>query len=520
MLQSQHVECRTSGSLYFALQLSRLLGLAPVRFDALQGERRVQLAPALRFYGYALVAVLSQYTKPPQNWHEQHKFSIHQSLFSYFTDADGLYNIWNNMMIIKSSINNELKTRYMINTVLLIFTILATSIDVYGAPAKLKQIIWCLDCLQKARGAVNKNYKNPSLEKKKSWIVALITIHSVVVLNNGMIYAFLTTHNVVTGIKCICNVFQMMMMYCMALLFAFTAMEVYSTLESMNDVLQRLVCPSILANNHAKGSFKGRHMVRGFSWFKDHFPLEWKDTSDKYAIKQIHIVGIPEDVHVQVSHVERRVRGACAAYGRACEAAARLYATQELPIVMVLAICFYYLIAMSFCTVMEMTKLFVVTPAVANLVAWCVMKVLWLMIITEPCHLIQLEMIDDEVLQNSLNGCDGGLQLCIFALVTSSSMKVERARLYVSRLLSRHGAGAGAGAGGGAGAGAEAGAGAGAGTAGHAAAAIDLFSRRLMHNRLQFKPMGIFTLSRAFITSVVGTSLTYLVIIVQFQPSS
>ncbi|CAG9794945.1 unnamed protein product [Diatraea saccharalis] len=131
----------------------------------------------------------------------------------------------------------------MINSVLLGLLITALSAEIYNAQAKMKQIIWCLDSLQKVKTALNVNYINKSLEKKKIYTLAVFTIHTVVVLSNGLIYVFMSGVSVYVAVMCICNAIQMMMIYCLALQFALCAMEVYSALSVINDALERLIRP-------------------------------------------------------------------------------------------------------------------------------------------------------------------------------------------------------------------------------------------------------------------------------------
>ncbi|XP_041972558.1 gustatory receptor for sugar taste 43a-like [Aricia agestis] len=336
---------------------------------------------------------------------------------------------------------------------------------VYGAPRRMRKMLKFMESIASVDTNIGAYYSTTTERKLCACLLAILTFFTVLLADDFCFYTLQAKKidrqwNVVTNYVGFYLLWYVVMM--LELQFAFTALSVRARFRAVNDAI------ALTARHTHMPVEKAREPAQmnvfairtGPAEPRDHNVSLLLDTlpGKEHAIINRNPVNGEAKLLVPPCEAIRRL---AVLHGALCDVVHNIDRSYGLPLVVILMSTLLHLIVTPYFLIME---IILSTHRLHFLVLqflWCATHIIRMVVVVEPCHYTITEGKRTEEL------------VCrLMASTPSTGMLPSR---------------------------------------------LEIFSRQLMLQSVSYSPMGICTLDRPLIASVLGAVTTYLVILIQFQ---
>ncbi|KAM3959531.1 gustatory receptor 9 [Aphomia sociella] len=337
---------------------------------------------------------------------------------------------------------------------------------VYGAPKRMRSMLKFMDSVASVDTTIGGQYSKTTERKLCAVLLAIFMFFTVLIIDDICFY-MMQAYKVDRHWDVLLNYIGFYLLWYVVMIlelqFAFTVLSVRARFQAVNDALA-------LTAKNASVSLENTKTPASLNIFAIRVaPADTQRAANVSLLVDSHKDTDPHAIiHKPVSGESRLLVPPCEAthrlsmlHGALCEVVHRVDNSYGLPVVVILISTLLHLIVTPYFLIMELN---VSTNRVHFLVLqflWCITHLLRLIIVVEPCH------------------------------YTISEGK--RTQSLVCRLMTL------------------------APTSGVFSTRLEAFCRQLMLQTVSYMPMGMCTLARPLVASILGAVTTYLVILIQFQ---
>ncbi|XP_064074447.1 gustatory receptor for sugar taste 43a-like [Vanessa tameamea] len=367
---------------------------------------------------------------------------------------------------VELSVRMSSRMSQFVSTCDVLVVVITAGAGVYGAPKRMRNMLKFMESVASVDNSIGAHYSLVTERKLCAILLAILIFFSVLIADDFCFYALQAKKvdrqwDVVTNYIGFYLLWYVVMI--LELQFAFTALSVRARFQAVNDAL----------------SLTARHISVPVEKIKDPTPLnifairvaaESRRCANNVSLLVDTMPGKEHAVIIRntVSKEPKLVVPPCEAirrlaclHGALCNVVHRIDNSYGLPLIVILISTLLHLIVTPYFLIME---IIVSTHRIHFLVLqflWCATHIIRMFVVVEPCHYTITEGKRTEEL--------------VCRLMTSTPS--------TGMLPSR----------------------------------LELFSRQLMLQSVSYSPMGMCTLDRPLVASVLGAVTTYLVILIQFQ---
>ncbi|XP_026333131.1 gustatory receptor for sugar taste 43a [Hyposmocoma kahamanoa] len=338
---------------------------------------------------------------------------------------------------------------------------------VYGAPRRMKKLLQFMEHIASVDNSVGAQY-SVATERKLCAVLLAILIFFTVLLVDDFCFYVLQAKKLDRHWDVIVNYVGFYLLWYVVMIlelqFAFTALSLRSRFHAVNDAIAltaKLVSvPVEKAKDSAPLNIFAIRVAPAESQRSANVSL-FVDTTPGEKEPPVIITRSSNNEPRLVVSVCEAIRRLAGLHSSLCEVVRRIDDSYGLPVVIILLSTMLHLIVTPYFLIMELIVSINRVHFLVLQFLWCATHLLRMLVIVEPCHYTILEGKNTEEM--------------ICKLMTTAPV--------TGTLPSR----------------------------------LEQFSRQLMLQNVSYSPMGMCTLDRPLVASIIGAVTTYLVILIQFQ---
>ncbi|XP_073948593.1 gustatory receptor for sugar taste 43a-like [Choristoneura fumiferana] len=370
---------------------------------------------------------------------------------------------------VELSVRMTSRMSQVVSTCDVLVVVATAGAGVYGAPRRMRNMLKFMDSVASVDNSIGAQYSIVTERKLIAVLLAILIFFTVLIADDFCFYALQAKKldrqwDVVTNYIAFYLLWYVVMV--LELQFAFTALSVRTRFQAVNDAIA-------LTAKHVSVSLEKLEQPTPVNMFAIRVaPAETRRSASNVSLLVDSLHGAQLDhpiiIRKTVNGEPRLIVPPCEAirrlaalHGALCEVVQRIDRSYGLPLIVILLSTLLHLIVTPYFLIME---IIVSTNRIHFLVLqflWCVTHMLRMFVVVEPCHYTVTEGKKTEEL------------VCQLMTYAPSG----------GALPSR----------------------------------LELFSRQLMLRSVTYSPLGMCTLDRPLVASVIGAVTTYLVILIQFQ---
>ncbi|XP_045454314.1 gustatory receptor for sugar taste 43a-like [Melitaea cinxia] len=367
---------------------------------------------------------------------------------------------------IEMSVRMSSRMSQFVSTCDVLVVVITAGAGVYGAPKRMRNMLKFMESVASVDNSIGAHYSLVTERKLCAILLAILIFFSVLIADDFCFYALQAKKmdrqwDVVTNYIGFYLLWYVVMI--LELQFAFTALSVRARFQAVNDAL-------VLTARHISVPVEKINDPASLNIFAIRAAPESRRRANNVTLLVDSMPGKEHAVIIRntVTKEQKLVVPPCEAIRRLaclhsalCNVVHRIDNSYGLPLIVILISTLLHLIVTPYFLIME---IIVSTHRIHFLVLqflWCATHIIRMFVVVEPCHYTITEGKRTEEL--------------VCRLMTSTPS--------TGMLPSR----------------------------------LELFSRQLMLQSISYSPMGMCTLDRPLIASVLGAVTTYLVILIQFQ---
>uniref|UniRef100_A0A0K8TVM8 Gustatory receptor n=1 Tax=Epiphyas postvittana TaxID=65032 RepID=A0A0K8TVM8_EPIPO len=370
---------------------------------------------------------------------------------------------------VELSVRMTSRMSQVVSTCDVLVVVATAGAGVYGAPMRMRNMLKFMDSVASVDNSIGAQYSIMTERKLIAVLLAILLFFTVLLADDFCFYA-LQAKKVDRQWDVVTNYIGFYLLWFVVMVlelqFAFTALSVRTRFRAVNDAI------ALTARHVAVPLEKLEHPTPVNMFAIRVAPAEARRSASNVSLLVDSLPGAqlehPVIIRKTVNGEPRLIVPPCEAirrlaalHGALCEVVQRIDCSYGLPLIVILLSTLLHLIVTPYFLIME---IIVSTNRIHFLVLqflWCVTHMLRMFVVVEPCHYTVMEgkMTEELVCRLMTYAPSGGA------------------------LPSR----------------------------------LELFSRQLMLRSVTYSPLGMCTLGRPLIASVIGAVTTYLVILIQFQ---
>ncbi|KAL0818099.1 hypothetical protein ABMA28_008629 [Loxostege sticticalis] len=367
---------------------------------------------------------------------------------------------------VKLSVRMSSRMSQVVSTCDVLVVVVTAAVGVYGAPARMRKMLKLMDRIASVDNTLSGQYSAVMERKLSAILLALLIFFSLLIVDDFCFYA-MQAKKVDREWEIVMNYIGFYLLWYVVMIlelqFAFTALSVRARFRALNDVLaltaRSIAVPVEKARKPTPLNIFAIRVTPTDLQRSDDISLLMTSTPKK---RETVIVrrSVSGESRLLVSPSEA-IYGLASLHGTLCELVHRIDDSYGIPLVVILISTLLHLIVTPYFLIVE---IIVSAHRVHFLVLqflWCATHLLRMFVVVEPSHYTIMEGKRTEGL--------------VCRLMTSGP------------------------------------------SAGPLPSRLELFSRQLMLRSVSYSPMGICTLDRPLVASILGAVTTYLVILIQFQ---
>ncbi|KAL0867533.1 hypothetical protein ABMA27_008310 [Loxostege sticticalis] len=343
--------------------------------------------------------------------------------------------------------------------------VVMAAVGVYGAPARMRNMLKLLDTIASVDHTLSGQYSAVTERKLSAVLLAPLIFFSLLLVDDFCFYV-MQAKTVDREWNVVINYIGFYLLWLLVMVlelqFAFTALSVHARFRALNDVLALTACSiAVPVEKPRKPTPLNIFAIRVTPKDQRSDDVSWLMTSTPKR-RQTPIVrrSVSGESRLLVSPSEA-ICVLASLHGTLCDLVHRIDDSYGIPLVMILISTLLHLIVTPYFFIMEIMVSAHRVHFLIILILWCATHLIRIFLVVEPSHYTIMEGKRTEGL--------------VCRLMTSGT------------------------------------------SAGLLSSRLELFSRQLMLRSVSYSPIGICTLDRPLVASILGAVTTYLVIVIQFQ---
>ncbi|XP_047999211.1 gustatory receptor for sugar taste 43a-like [Leguminivora glycinivorella] len=370
---------------------------------------------------------------------------------------------------VELSVRMSSRMSQVVSTCDVLVVVITAGAGVYGAPRRMREMLKFMDNVASVDTSIGAQYSLTNERKLCAILLAILIFFTVLIADDFCFYVLQAKRvnrewDIVTNYIAFYLLWYVVMV--LELQFAFTALSVRTRFRAVNDAIA-------LTARHVAIPLEKLEQPTAINMFAIRVaPAEPRRSASNVSLLVDSLPGVPSDhpviIRKNVNGEPRLIVPPCEAirrlaalHGSLCEVVQRIDRSYGLPLIVILLSTLLHLIVTPYFLIME---IIVSTNRIHFLVLqflWCATHMLRMFVVVEPCHYTITEG--------------------------------KRTEQLVCQLMTYAPSG------------------------GALPSRLELFSRQLMLRSVTYSPLGMATLDRPLVASVIGAVTTYLVILIQFQ---
>ncbi|XP_061722629.1 gustatory receptor for sugar taste 43a-like isoform X2 [Cydia pomonella] len=368
---------------------------------------------------------------------------------------------------VELSVRMSSRMSQVVSTCDVLVVVITAGAGVYGAPRRMREMLKFMDNVASVDNSIGAQYC-PANERKLCAILLAILIFFTVLITDDFCFYVLQAKKINREWDIVTNYIAFYLLWYVVMVlelqFAFTALSMRSRFRAVNDAI----------------ALTARHVAIPLEKLEQPTPVNMfairvapSDPRRSASNISLLVDSLPQADHPVIIRKNvngdprlivppcEAIRRLAALHGSLCEVVQRIDRSYGLPLVVILLSTLLHLIVTPYFLIME---IIVSTNRIHFLVLqflWCVTHMLRMFVVVEPCHYTITEG--------------------------------KRTEQLVCQLMTYAPSG------------------------GALPSRLELFSRQLLLRSVNYSPLGMATLDRPLVASVIGAVTTYLVILIQFQ---